>query len=129
MIETIRTDKGFEYIPDGRYTLEVTEIPEKIKTAKGSSRKWVFNASNESIYNNKIYVYLMPWMSRELILALGGKEINENELEWDDEKVVGLLVEADVKTESYMGKDKNGNETTKKKYILSNVKPTSEIPF
>jgi hypothetical protein len=121
MIE--RTNVGkFNLVPEGNYTFTVLGRPEKIRTAKTSYRKWKLGITEKKLVTNEITVFLFPWESKELLLAVGGKE-EGNEIVWDDEEVDQKTFDADLKHNSY--KDNNGED--KIKYALSNCQES--IPF
>lgn len=104
--------------PAAHYNLTVLGVTQRIPTAKSHYREWTF-ATQDGVYQFTLRFY--PWTSRELLLAVGGKAVDENNVEWNDETVTGVDIEAEV----YYEPDK---ANPKKTYVrLRNIK--TAIPF
>jgi len=94
----VRTNvDGFELFPEGHYEFTVERKPEKFKTPSGKAtyRKWQFG----TILNGQKKTFttaLFPWDSKELLLALGGMELENGQIEWDDEEVIGKKFTAEI---------------------------------
>ena len=118
MIERTSVIQG---IQPGRYTLQVLNRPEKKKTAKSSYRVWDLGIVEDKVVTSKFKVFMFPWESEGLLLALGGKK-DGNDIVWDDEEVTGKQIDADVKQVEY---EKDGEK--RNKYVIENC--AEAIPF
>jgi len=86
-----------QLLPEGSYTFTVKGRPEKKKTEKSSYRIWKFTYIDDKEGTSKQFSTIMfPWKSKELLLALGGKDLGEGIIEWDDDKVDGRQVHCSV---------------------------------
>lgn len=126
MLEIEDTSSQYERYPDNRYKLIVAGIPKK---GNNNVREWDFDVADAPEGSQGIKVFIPPWESGELLLCLGGEPMPDNpkKIKIDYDTVPGKAIEADVRSEKYMGKDKNGNPKEKFKYVLSNIK--EGIPF
>ena len=82
-----RWDEGLK---EGWYAVTVEGKPEKYKAGKSYYRKWRFWLITEE---KKITLILFPWEQRDLLLALGGKEEENEKISWDDDEVSGKQIE------------------------------------
>jgi len=93
-----RTDvsNDFELFPEGHYRFTVVGVPGKYKTGKSSYRKWKLSYNAGGGIIKMTTFILFPWDSKELLLAVGGKEASDGSIDWDDEEVARKEIEADV---------------------------------
>jgi len=108
----------FQLLPEGHYTFKVKGRPEKKRTAKASYRIWKLSyVLGQSI--STFSTIMFPWLSKELLLALGGTINPENSevVDWDDEQVTGKTFECDI---VHVERDKDGEKI--KSESLRNIK-------
>lgn len=88
---------GFSLFPEGHYEFIVETKPEKFKTPSGKStyRKWQFGTIVDG-QKKTFKTPLFPWDSKDLLIALGGIVLENGEIEWDDEEIIGKKFVADI---------------------------------
>ncbi len=120
-MKEVTNTASYTLTPEGTYRLTVVGRPEKRRTSNGKNtfRIWKFKTTVSGTPVT-ISILMFPYESRELLLAVGGKEIRPNEIEWDDEFVDGKTIIADLVHEP----DKTGQLREK----LKNVRPEMELP-
>ncbi|MBT9166901.1 MAG: hypothetical protein DDT19_00225 [Syntrophomonadaceae bacterium] len=103
-IDEVEVWEADSRIEEGTYIATV-ERTEKRKTASGKPfRIWVFWIPLEPEGSRKVRVLLFPGESKELLLSVGGVEVQKNKIEWDDEEAVGRKIKAHF----YYAKDRDG---------------------
>lgn len=129
MLERENVSRKYKRIPDARYKLFVDKVVKNDDRA--NSRTWSFSLHTPANGVEGIEVRTAAWERKELLLALGGTIAvdDPDSIEIDYDTIPGKGIEADVKSEEFKGKDKNGNPTPKQKYVLSNITASEEIPF
>lgn len=124
MKERTNIKSQFELIPEARYGFKVLERPEKFRAGKTTYRKWKFKCKVNEDKTKDVWINFFPWESKDLLLAVGGQLADgSDEVDWDDEAVVGREFSADLRHRGY--KDKDGND--KVGYELSNYE--EGLPF
>ena len=116
MAEERTNTEAYETIEAGTYILTVIGKPEKIKTAKSHYRIWKFGL----LYQDRpktIKIFLFPWESEDLLLAVGGKK-DGKDVVWDPEEVDKIKIKAEIVYKP----DLNGKERMK----LGRVKALQE---
>ena len=116
--ETTNTSK-FQLLPEGEgYQMTVVGVPEKrrSKSGKCTFRVWKFKTSLNGTERtiNKIF---FAWDSKDLLLAVGGQEISQDQIEWDDEQVAGRTFICDIRHEE----DEQGNM----REVFENIQQTA----
>ncbi|MCA9409532.1 MAG: hypothetical protein KC733_12635 [Candidatus Omnitrophica bacterium] len=107
----------FTLKPEGHYVLTVLGVPEKRSSGKANYRIWKFHYIKAG-FDAEMSIIMFPWKSKELLLAVGGKEVENEEVEWDDELVNGKQISCDLIHEE----DKEGVM----RECLINIKPFNE---
>ncbi|MBT9164943.1 MAG: hypothetical protein DDT23_00954 [candidate division WS2 bacterium] len=98
-------------IEEGTYIATV-ERTEKRKTPNGKPfRIWTFWIPLQPEGSRRVRILLFPGESKELLLSLGGVEVQKNKIEWDDEEVIGRRIRAYF----HYQKDNDGKERLKLK--------------
>lgn len=110
----------YPLFPTGGYDFTVEAKPEKFRTPSGKAtyRKWRFGTFVNGEKRTFVKV-LFPWESKDLLLALGGVEVENDEIEWDDDEVAGKRFTAEIAHEP----DYNG----KTQAVLKNI--AEGLPF
>lgn len=102
MVEQI-TNTGFDIAPKGQYVLELTSIEKKNLTSKSSGKsfslyeiRFDIRFCSVDIEFNKLKINMFKSEMGPLLLAIGAVETDPNIYKWDDEKVLGKLIECDL---------------------------------
>lgn len=82
---------------EGPYTLTVDGVPEKRRSQGGKTtyRVWKYTYFKDGIQSKMTHT-LFPWESKELLLVLGGEQVDEDNVDWDDDSVNGKTITVDV---------------------------------
>jgi len=87
--------KSFTKLPKGtRCMFRVMGKPEKIPVGKTTARVWKLQPDIPGI-NAEIEYKVFPWQSKGILIAVGGKLVDDD-VEWDDDKVDGKVFTATV---------------------------------
>lgn len=102
MVEQI-INIGFEIPQKGHYVLELISIVKKDLKSKSSGKSFsLYEADFEirvadvDVEVRNIKVSFFKSEMGPLLLALGAVEIEPNKYKWDDEKVIGEVIECDL---------------------------------
>lgn len=119
MVRERTNTSQFNLIPEAHYIFRIDGIPQKKETNKSSYRVWKMLYNEHGTTKRASFVFF-PWTSRELLLAVGGEEVDSKNVDWDPDLVDGKLIECDVIHEP----DKDGNMREK----LTNIIPYQAQP-